>query len=173
MGGSTFTTPAIRMSSDTLDTLTSYCVDRLSPIFPQIERMHHVRSKVDHGDLDLICGVPEGVPIKRQDVGLLGRYQNTGELRIGLGEKEGREGAEETEVIWDGKGSADVKRFAADIAQRLGAVEWVVAFYGYPLLALKIPCRLITFPNASDGESSFLPDDVSVHFLRRPVHSCC
>jgi hypothetical protein len=86
--------------------------------------MHHVRSKTDHGDLDLICAVEGGAPVKRQDVGPVGRA---------VGGK----------AIWSGisgQGDAKLKAFAEDVGERLGAVEWMVAFYGYPLLALKLPC---------------------------------
>lgn len=127
MGGTTFDHPATRMSSHTLDLLTAYCTFRLSDICPQIQRMHHVRSKTDHGDLDLICAIKGGAPIKRQHVGLVGRQVDG-------------------KAIWSatsGQGDAELKAFAEDVGKRLGAVEWLVAFYGYPLLALKVPCGVL------------------------------
>ena len=68
-----------------------------------------------------------GAPIKRQDVGLVGRA---------VGGK----------AIWSGirgQGDAKLKAFAEDVGERLGAAEWMRAIYGYPLLALKVPCEVL------------------------------
>lgn len=123
--------------------------------------MHHVRSKLDHGDLDLVCGAPFEVPIRRKDVGMCGiaeGHQAGGGAEVTDSSEECglqtsnahhvRDGAPVAQM--DAKMDAQMdndsikcKEFARVVAEMLGASGWVLAYYGYPLIALKIPCRLV------------------------------
>lgn len=146
MGGTTFIHAAQRMSSDTLDALTAYCTDRLSSVLPSIERMHHVGSKKDHGDLDLVCAMPFDVPIRRQDVGMTGQSTPpTGSNFHNVTRLDEQTGKEQPDRC---------REFAEAIATRLAASEWMVAYYGYPLIAVKIPCHLITLSATTEREAS-------------------
>ncbi|WVQ79851.1 hypothetical protein IAT38_001951 [Cryptococcus sp. DSM 104549] len=61
MGGNAFPTPARRIPKPTYAALAPLILSRLSPLFQIISTPRNLLSKVDHGDLDVLCGYPATV----------------------------------------------------------------------------------------------------------------
>ncbi|KAK8847599.1 hypothetical protein IAR55_005458 [Kwoniella newhampshirensis] len=58
MGGNAFDTPALRLSQDRYGTLRQYVLSNLASlkVFEGIDTPRNLKDKVDHGDLDVLCG---------------------------------------------------------------------------------------------------------------------
>jgi hypothetical protein len=121
MGGKSFAKPASRLTTAELDKLTSYCQLSLAAIFPRIERLRCITSKSSHGDLDLLCSFDEpDIRIGSAEVGVTS-------IEVGK------------EALGEEGNVVRVRRFCDTVSAALGADRWVLAFYGYPIIALQVP----------------------------------
>lgn len=129
MGGKSFSKPASRLNTSELNKLTSYCQVQLDRLFPRIERLRCIASKSSHGDLDLLCA------FNRPDVKI-------GQAQVGHSSTDHEEAVKEEEV--EAQKQNKYRSFCDDVAAALGADGWVIAYYGYPIIALQVPFKVVT-----------------------------
>jgi hypothetical protein len=146
MGGKSFTRPASRLTTPELDKLTLYCQTQLEKFFPRIERLRCITSKTSHGDLDLLCafGNPD-VQIGQSQVG-----HTSADTEIGT---KAKEGDEEDRMTY--------RRFCDDVSAALGANGWVIAYYGYPIIALQVPFKKLD-PSGAEEQVSYTSGRLSL-----------
>lgn len=141
MGGKSFTKAASRLTTPQLEALTVYCQNRLADVFPRTERLRCVRSKDSHGDLDLLSA------FDRPDIRI-------GPAQIGIS-------SADVVAVTPAK-SASVnavlcRKFCDEVKEALGAKGWIIASFGYPIIALQVPCTVLE-PSSEDEDVSWRAD---------------
>jgi hypothetical protein len=171
MGGNAFPKPAKRLSTAQLDLLKAHAVKAIEPFFIRIAPLNDVRSKANHGDLDIICGWENERTWnwKGEDRGIVGPEggDGMGGKIVSVTETEAR-GAEPVEgENAEEKEKRELRVWLFDIAAAAGAKEWVRRG---PEISLAIPCAVF---GEATSEHAHDPNVSRRIFIRNRGYSSC
>lgn len=153
MGGNAFPVPAKRLTTPQLDLLKARAQTAVKPFFTRVEPLRDVRTKADHGDLDLICGWdhPLAWGWKGEDRGVMGSEGGNG---VGGKIKAIDEATARAAQAVEGESKEmtekrEMRVWCFDIAKAAGAKEWTRRG---PEISLAIPCSIFGEATAEHAE---------------------
>lgn len=182
MGGNAFPTPAKRLSTPQLDLLKAHAQDTVAPFFTRVAPLRDVRTKADHGDLDLACGWDHHLAWnwKGEDRGVMGSEggDGLGGKIKSFSEVDARSAQPIDGETKEEKEKREMRIWCFDIAKACQAKEWVRRGSE---ISLAIPCTVFgdaTKEHADDPTVSIRlrhkeeADQIGILSIRPPIRPC-